>query len=199
MDNAISEEMPVLEPLKIHCTDTRCESGLHCFSPNRRKKNWEKEYHGQCQACGVQLVSWDCVRARDIRAVSSTFEELQKEFIRHEYFHKPFDDEARREAQSLGFAALKKRARDLLSRKIGPEKIFRDGTQTSLSGSALFYAQHATATCCRKCLEYWHGIERGRALTDEELDYCEGLVLSYLELRAAELFAKEVAGDARDP
>jgi predicted Fe-S protein YdhL (DUF1289 family) len=29
-------------------------------------------------------------------------------------------------------------------------------------------AQHATATCCRGCLEKWHGIPKGRALSDDE-------------------------------
>jgi predicted Fe-S protein YdhL (DUF1289 family) len=32
----------------------------------------------------------------------------------------------------------------------------------------VFITQHATATCCRGCLEKWHGIPRGAELTDEE-------------------------------
>lgn len=31
--------------------------------------------------------------------------------------------------------------------------------------------QHATATCCRGCLEKWHAIPKGRELTEEETQY----------------------------
>jgi len=49
------------------------------------------------------------------------------------------------------------------------------------------YAQHATATCCRTCLEYWHGIPKGRALSAEELNYLAELVCRYIEDRIPEL------------
>ena len=35
----------------------------------------------------------------------------------------------------------------------------------------VFIAQHATATCCRKCLAKWHFIPKGRELTQREIDY----------------------------
>ncbi len=40
-----------------------------------------------------------------------------------------------------------------------------------------FVAQHATATCCRGCLQKWHAIPKGRALDATEKRY----VLSVLE------------------
>ena len=191
MSDAEFDELPAFEPLTVHCGDSKCDSDLHCFRPNRRKKNWAKTYEGACEACGRKLIDWDRVRARDIADVQGVFKELQYEFIRHGYFHAPFDEASRAEARALGLLGLKKAVRPLLQKKIGPAKIFRDGTQTKKLGSALFFAQHATATCCRKCLEYWHGVERERELTAAELDYCEGLVSAYLELRAEELFLDE--------
>lgn len=186
-----ASDMPKLEPLQVHCSDSRCESNLHCFGPNRRKKNWRQTYEGQCQACGKKLIDWNKVRKRDLSDVAGTFGELTREWIRHVFFHAAFDAKALRQAKELGMDGLRSRVRPLLERKIGPGKIFRDGTQTKKEGSAICYAQHATATCCRKCLEYWHGIERNRELTEGELDYCEGLVCSYLDLRAHELFVEE--------
>jgi hypothetical protein len=53
--------------------------------------------------------------------------------------------------------------------------------------SALPYAQHATATCCRKCLEYWHGLPVGRALDAKELDYLSEIVFRYVEDRIPNL------------
>ncbi len=41
-------------------------------------------------------------------------------------------------------------------------------------------AQHATATCCRKCIQKWHEIEKGRALKAEEVDYIVALVLGWI-------------------
>jgi len=191
-------EMPKLEPLKVHCTDARCEAGFHCFSPNRRTKDWQKSYEGQCQFCGQNPVDWKKVKTCDLSDVERTFRELSRELIRHTFFNAPFDDKSKKQAHELGLGDLKARVRPLLEKKIGPEKIFRDGTQTKKEGSAIFYAQHATATCCRKCLEYWYGIGQNRELTKEELDFCEGLVVAYLELRRDELFEDANSGDVVD-
>ncbi len=38
-----------------------------------------------------------------------------------------------------------------------------DGRQTPREGNTIFYAQHATASCCRTCIEYWHGIPKNGA------------------------------------
>jgi hypothetical protein len=43
-----------------------------------------------------------------------------------------------------------------------------DGRQTPWRNHPVFVAQHATATCCRGCLEKTHGIAKGYALTAEE-------------------------------
>jgi hypothetical protein len=56
-----------------------------------------------------------------------------------------------------------------------------------MQGRAVYYAQHATATCCRKCMEYWHGIPKDRPLTDGELAYATMLVQAYLDDRLTDL------------
>jgi hypothetical protein len=43
--------------------------------------------------------------------------------------------------------------------------------QTPYKGHPIFIAQHATATCCRECLEKWHSIERGKELGESEKQY----------------------------
>ena len=81
--------------------------------------------------------------------------------------------------------------REHLRKKIGQAKIFRDGTQTPKKDSVVHFAQHATATCCRKCLDYWYDIPQRRDLTDEELTFCEGLVHAYMDGRAEEMAEAE--------
>ena len=59
-------------------------------------------------------------------------------------------------------------AADFIAQRLAPADPRNDGKQTPFRGHPVFVAQHATATCCRGCLEKWHDIARGAELTDEE-------------------------------
>ena len=67
---------------------------------------------------------------------------------------------------------------------IGGAAPFWDGMQTPRETSSgvnpIHLAQHATASCCRKCAKDWHGITQGRALTDGEIKYLSELALRFL-------------------
>jgi hypothetical protein len=52
----------------------------------------------------------------------------------------------------------------------------------------IFYAQHATATCCRKCLEEWYAIDSTKKISEKDLEYVLNLVLMYLQKRIPSLF-----------
>lgn len=73
--------------------------------------------------------------------------------------------------QTWGLRHVMQQAADLIAKRLAPAEPRNDGRQTPWRNHPVFVAQHATATCCRGCLEKTHGIERGHALTDEELDY----------------------------
>jgi predicted Fe-S protein YdhL (DUF1289 family) len=62
-------------------------------------------------------------------------------------------------------------AADLVAQRLAPAEPKKDGKQTPYRGHPVFVAQHATATCCRGCLAKWHGIAKGRTLTDEEQNH----------------------------
>jgi hypothetical protein len=62
-------------------------------------------------------------------------------------------------------------ARDFIAKRLAPAVIENDGKQTPFRGHPVFVAQHATACCCRCCLEKWHRIPRGRSLTLDEEAY----------------------------
>lgn len=59
-------------------------------------------------------------------------------------------------------------AEDFIDKRLAPAVIPNDGKQTPFRGHPVFVAQHATACCCRACLEKWHRIPGGRELTPEE-------------------------------
>jgi hypothetical protein len=48
-------------------------------------------------------------------------------------------------------------------------------------GHPVFLAQHATATCCRGCLEKWHGIPKGRELTASEQQYVVYIIMRWID------------------
>ncbi len=62
-------------------------------------------------------------------------------------------------------------ARQFVAQRLAPAEPRQDGRQTPMRGHPAFIAQHATATCCRACLEKWHFIPRGVPLTSEQADY----------------------------
>jgi predicted Fe-S protein YdhL (DUF1289 family) len=64
-----------------------------------------------------------------------------------------------------------KQAADLIRQRLAPAEPKNDGRQTPWCNHPVFVAQHATATCCRGCLEKTHGIAKGQALNDDELQH----------------------------
>ena len=58
-------------------------------------------------------------------------------------------------------------AADFIRQRLAPAEPMNDGKQTPMRGHPVFIAQHATATCCRGCLEKWHAIPHGRALSEQ--------------------------------
>jgi predicted Fe-S protein YdhL (DUF1289 family) len=67
-----------------------------------------------------------------------------------------------------GLATVLAHARALITERLAPAEPPNDGRQSPYRGHPVFVAQHATATCCRGCLEKWHHIARGHPLTPEE-------------------------------
>ena len=61
--------------------------------------------------------------------------------------------------------------RRFVTERLAPANPKNDGRQTPMRSHPVFIAQHATATCCRGCLAKWHFIDRGKSLTDEQIDY----------------------------
>ena len=55
-----------------------------------------------------------------------------------------------------------------------------DGKQTPMRGHPVFIAEHATATCCRGCLEKWHHISKDGVLSDGEVDYIVNIIMKWI-------------------
>ncbi len=69
-----------------------------------------------------------------------------------------------------GLETVLEHGRKFIGERLAPAEPKNDGKQTPMRNHPIFVGQHATATCCRGCLEKWHGIPRGRVLTEDEID-----------------------------
>ena len=103
----------------------------------------------------------------------------------------PFRAKFRLAGRDRGLVELRGRARirsaaaELLAARIAPANPRKDGRQTPYRGHPVFVAQHATATCCRACLERWHGIPRGHELTAEERAYALAVIDRWIDRQLA--------------
>jgi hypothetical protein len=182
------EDWKDVKPLgEVTCSSHDCEHDLHCF---RRLRPIRQSYrNGKCSACGVDLIDWNRIDKNNLQDVDYTIQAIQKEMIRHEYWHKTIDEQAMALARKKGLEQLRIDAEKRITNYVSPasKEIFRDGTQTPFKGNLIYYAQHGTATCCRKCAEEWHGIDRNRPLTHAEIKYMVDLIMLYVKKRVPDL------------
>ena len=84
-----------------------------------------------------------------------------------------------------GLDKIESDAYDFIKNRISDTSKFIDGKQTPMKSHPVFIAQHATATCCRGCLNKWYQIPKGRELTSHEIDFCVALIMAWIrkELR----------------
>jgi exodeoxyribonuclease V alpha subunit len=84
--------------------------------------------------------------------------------------------------QDKGLEIIKNHAYDFIEKRLGPVYPENDGKQTPMRNHPVFVAQHATGTCCRKCLEKWHKIPKGKKLEAAEIDYVVSVIMRWLEM-----------------
>ncbi len=82
-----------------------------------------------------------------------------------------------------GLAVVLEHAADFIEKRLAPASPANDGKQTPMRQHPAFIAQHATATCCRGCLQKWHGIEKGRPLETSEKQYVLEVLETWLTLQ----------------
>lgn len=83
--------------------------------------------------------------------------------------------------EEKGIEKIQEHANDFINKRLAPNIIPNDGKQTPMRGHPVFIAQHATATCCRGCLEKWHKIPKGKELTKEQVDYIVKLIMTWID------------------
>ena len=86
--------------------------------------------------------------------------------------------------EEKGMEEVMYHARRFLATRLFPTHPENDGKQTPMRGHPVFIAQHATATCCRKCVAKWYGIPLGRPMSEMEQEQLLGVIRIWLEKQA---------------
>lgn len=173
-----------LEPLDIKCTSSDCGNGLHCFKAT--KKMLEQNEKGQCRSCKADLVDWKRLEKLDGTDSEHTVRMLELEMIRHHFRHVDLDQRAINHARRKGKTGIREATEKRIRKTVGIKNLF-DGQQTPKIGNVICYAQHATATCCRKCIEEWYQIDPDRSLSEQEIQYFSKLCMDYIDERLPQL------------
>ena len=80
----------------------------------------------------------------------------------------------------VGLVKIKSHAKDFIEKRLAVKPL-NDGHQTPYKGHPVFIAQHATATCCRKCLNKWYKIAENKTLTEDEITSILNIIMKWIE------------------
>ena len=83
--------------------------------------------------------------------------------------------------QNKGIDTIRQHSIDFIKTRIAPQDPKKDGKQKPMRRHPVFIAQHATATCCRGCIQKWHGIKKRKALSDPEIQFLVELIMGWIE------------------
>lgn len=80
----------------------------------------------------------------------------------------------------VGLVKIRSHAKDFIEKRLAVKPL-NDGHQTPYKGHPVFIAQHATATCCRKCLNKWYKIAENKTLTEDEITSILNIIMKWIE------------------
>lgn len=75
---------------------------------------------------------------------------------------------------------IEKHCEDFINTRLSVYNREKDGKQTPTKGHPVFIAQHATACCCRGCLEKWHKIPKEKELNEKEKTFIKALIMTWI-------------------
>jgi hypothetical protein len=125
------------------------------------------------QLKSIQNGDWRCWYNPRMRDLDQLFQALDKSPFRRRFRlgGREFDY-----LLSKGMETVLEHAAGFIEQRLAPANTPNDGRQTPKRNHPVFIAQHATATCCRGCLQKWHDVQKGRELREDEKRYVLGVI-----------------------
>lgn len=110
--------------------------------------------------------------------IEETFRRLSSSPFRSR-FH--LSEKDRKYIREKGLDTIERHAADFIRTRLSPSYIPNDGKQTPMRGHPVFTAQHATALCCRGCLEKWYRVPKSTELTEDQQKRLVKLIMAWIE------------------
>lgn len=110
--------------------------------------------------------------------IKNIFDRLSKSKFRSSFYLK---DKDILYIEDKGIDKIRNHAYDFVTKRLADTSNVTDGKQTPMKGHPVFIAQHATGTCCRRCLEKWHHISKNKNMTEDDIKYVVDIIISWIE------------------
>lgn len=110
--------------------------------------------------------------------IKNIFDRLSKSKFRCSFYLK---DKDILYIEDKGIDKIKNHAYDFVTKRLADTSNVTDGKQMPMKGHPVFIAQHATGTCCRRCLEKWHHISKNKNMTEDDIKYVVDIIMSWIE------------------
>ncbi len=113
-----------------------------------------------------------------MQSIEEALDKLEKSTFRSSFHLTEKDKEYYSEK---GEEIIKQHAADFVKTKLAPAEPYKDGKQTPTHGHPVFKAQHATATCCRGCLNKWYKVPMHKELTETQKEKIVNLIMAWIK------------------
>lgn len=111
------------------------------------------------------------------KGLSAAFERLNRSAFRRRF---KLSAAMKRYVAEKGLETIRRHAEDFVRQRLAPAHPPNDGRQTPMKGHPVFLAQHATATCCRGCLNRWWHVPLNVPLTALQQQKIVNLILAWI-------------------
>ena len=129
------------------------------------------------------------LKRRKMQTITQALEKLKRSSFRARFTLNAQDLQY---IEEKGMDVIERHARDFVRGKLAPAEPKNDGKQTPMRGHPVFKAMHATACCCRGCLNKWYRVPEHRELSETEQEKIVRLLMAWIRQET------EVSGDKTD-
>ena len=128
-------------------------------------------------------VQGDIMKMIMAKSIEKTLDRLDASKFRSSFHLTEKDREYIREK---GMDVIERHARDFVKMKLADAEPINDGKQTPMSGHPVFKAMHATACCCRGCLNKWYKVPLGVPLDTVQQEKIVHLLMGWIKRQTKE-------------
>ena len=113
-----------------------------------------------------------------MQTIDEALNKLHKSTFRSS-FHLTYKD--KEYVNQKGFDTIRLHAQDFVKSRLAPAYIPNDGKQTPMRGHPVFKAQHATACCCRGCMNKWYRVPLSTELSPAQQEKIVNLLMAWIQ------------------